>query len=68
MLTATPPDLPGGRAVGSRNSLRGFQGREGSNRAGEVVEYFGRAVLDIELETPRSAQTVLSGMIAEEGG
>ena len=48
VCTATPPDLPGGRAVGSRNSLRGFSGRSDEKRAGAVVEYLGRAVSDIE--------------------
>ena len=48
VCTATPPDLPDGRAVGSRNSLRGFSGRSDEKRAGAVVEYLGRAVSDIE--------------------
>lgn len=49
VCTATPPDLPGGRAVGSRKSLRGFWGREARNSLGAVDWYFARAVSDMRI-------------------
>jgi len=51
----TPPDLPGGRAAGSRKFFRGFWGRSGENSAGEPEDwYFARGVVDMRVETPGS--------------
>lgn len=48
VCTATPPDLPEGRAVGYRKALRGLAGSEEENRAGAVVWYLARAVIRID--------------------